>query len=74
MKNRQKYKALKKVAEEQAEHMRKFGYTAEVAKLQNGHHYIVRAENKYEKVSIFVDRFKRPFNTWTMKKKGVVKI
>lgn len=74
MKNRQKCKTLKKVAEEQAENMRKFGYIAEVSKMQNGIDFIIRAENKYEKVSIFIDRFKSPFNVWTMNKKGVVKL
>jgi len=74
MKARHKRKTLKNVAEKHALHMCSFGYTAEIAKMSNGVDYVVRAENKYEQITIIIDRLKHPFNTWTMKKKGVVKL
>lgn len=73
MNSRQKSKQLKQVAEQKAQHMAGFGYSTKVLKMLNGNDYFVIAENKYEKITIFVDRLQGPFNQSLIKKPGVIK-
>lgn len=74
MNKRNTIKLFKRVAEIQSEKMSGFGYSSNIAKMTNGKGYVVKAENKYEKVMIIIDRPKWPFHTCTVKKKGVLKL
>lgn len=69
MKKRQRLKLLMVAAEKQANHLKGFGYSASIAKLNNKI-LVVRAENAKEEYKIFVNSDKPPYNT-AKTKKGV---
>lgn len=67
MKRRQHLKLLRKAAISQAKHLKGFGYTVEIAKL-NATTFVVRAENSRESYKVFVDRLKTPYSTARIRK------
>lgn len=67
MKNRQYLKLLKKAALEQSKRLKGFGYTTEIAKMDEKI-LVVRAENSRETYKVFVNRLKPPYNTAKIKK------
>lgn len=74
MKNRQKHKALKEVAIQEAANLEGFDYKVAIRKIVNEVGYIVEAQNRHEEIVIFIDRLNGPFNTWLTNKPGVLKI
>lgn len=71
MRKRQKLKLLMIAAKKQANHLKNFGYSTSIGKL-NKKTLVVRADNRKETYKVFVNGIKPPYSTAKIQK-GVSK-